>query len=292
MQRRAFLHACARLSGAAVVTPMLRPAFAQGAAGLRELRRGAGIFVGPGGTIGWLATPDGLVMVDSQFPATARECFAQLRRRSGGPAVLFNTHHHGDHVAGNADLRTQVTRIVQHERCAKRTMGADTTFSGRWSTTIGDERIEARHYGAAHTDGDITVMFEQAGVVHLGDLVFNGVPPFVDRASGASIRNWVRTLEEIARDHAGATFVFGHGRADAVVGTVREVRQFRDYLTAVLEHVGRGLAAGRSQEEIVSLPALPGFGDVADVVKNYASPNPLFTLRHVLTAAYDELSAR
>jgi glyoxylase-like metal-dependent hydrolase (beta-lactamase superfamily II) len=258
----------------------------------REIRPGVGVFVGPGGTIGWLAARDGLVMVDSQFPATARQCFAELGRRGAGPAVLFNTHHHGDHVAGNEVLRSSVARIVQHERCAARTKGADTTFTGRWSTTVGGERVEARHYGAAHTDGDISVMFQNAGVVHLGDLVFNGVPPFVDRASGASMRNWVLTLELIARDYAGATFVFGHGRADAVIGTVRDVLRFRDYLSAALDHVERGIAAGHSREEITALTALPGFEDAADVVKNYVSPNPLFTLRHVLTAAHEELGTR
>lgn len=275
------------------------------AAGFRELRRGVGLFAGPGGTIGWLATPEGVLAVDSQFPATARDCLAGLRQRSTATLVLVNTHHHGDHTAGNGVFRAAATRIVQHERCAKAhqlaAQGAgaaapsglaDTTFTDTWSTTIGDERIALAHYGPAHTGGDAVVAFEHANVVHLGDLVFNRVPPFVDRAAGASMRNWVTALETILRQYAGATFIFGHGKGDLLTGTAADVAHFRDYLSAVLGHVQRGLAAGRPREEVTRLAAVPGFEDFADVVKNYASPNPLFSTAHVLAAAYEELSAR
>jgi len=191
---------------------------------------------------------------------------------------------------------------VQHERCAvaHRTLAqaqggdalrglADVTFADAWSTTIGDERVSATHFGAAHTGGDALVFFERANVVHAGDLVFNRIPPFIDRASGGSIVNWVIVLERVAKRHADALFVFGHGKDDRLTGTVKEVTHFRDYLTAALDHARKGLAAGRSQTEIAAVSSLPGFEDHADMVKNYASPIPLFTLNHVLTVACQEL---
>jgi glyoxylase-like metal-dependent hydrolase (beta-lactamase superfamily II) len=286
-------------------TPAVASQAQSSESGLRELRRGVGIFVGPGGTIGWLTTPEASVIVDSQFPATARVCLEALRQRSPAQhGVLINTHHHGDHTAGNSVLRPFVRQIVQHEQCAKRhgqmPQGAgadgraglaDVTFPDRWSTTVGDERVSATWYGAAHTGGDAVVAFERAEVVHLGDLVFNRVPPFVDRIAGASIRNWIAVLDKLLREHAGAAFVFGHGRMDAVTGTAKDVAHFRDYLSAVLEHVQRGITAGRSLKEIAALDTLPGFSDFGDVVKNYASPNPLFSVAHVLTAAHQELTA-
>jgi glyoxylase-like metal-dependent hydrolase (beta-lactamase superfamily II) len=274
--------------------------------GLRDLRRGVGIFIGPGGTIGWLANRDGAVTVDSQFPATAATFLDGLRKRSPAPrVVLINTHHHGDHTAGNVTLRPVVQQIVQHERCAAahrqmlqtadaaaKSGLADVTFTDRWSTDIGDERVTAMFHGAAHTGGDAIVIFERANVIHLGDLVFNGVPPFVDRAAGASIRNWIVVLETILRDHAGAAFIFGHGARDAVTGAAPDVARFRDYLSAVLDHVQRGIAAGRSQAEIVAITAIPGFVEYGDVVKNYPSAFPQFSFAHVLTAAYQELTDR
>jgi cyclase len=145
---------------------------AQGAGDLRELRRGVGVFVAPGGTIGWLATRDGVLIVDSQFPTTAQACITALGRRT--PAAiqaLVNTHHHGDHTAGNATFRPMVQHIVQHERCAAahralaQAQGgdaqrglADVTFSDRWNVAVGDERVSAMHFGAAHTGGDAVVV--------------------------------------------------------------------------------------------------------------------------------------
>ena len=302
--RRGFLVKTGLMMAAQALAPL--GVRAQAAAGIRELRRGVGLFVGPGGTMGWLATPDGVLVVDSQFPITAETCITSLRQQT--PAAiqaLINTHHHGDHTAGNATFRPVVTQIVQHERCAAahrvltQTQGAaaqrglaDVTFTDGWNVAIGDERVSAVHLGAAHTGGDALVIFERANVVHLGDIVFNRIPPFIDRPSGGSIVNWLTVLETVAKKHADALFIFGHGKDDLCTGTVRDVTHFRDYLTAALDHVRQGIAAGRSQGEIAAVSALPGFSDHADLVKNYASPIPLFTLSHVLTIAYQELTTR
>jgi cyclase len=279
---------------------------AQSTAGLRELRRGVGLFVAPGGTIGWLATPDGVLIVDSQFPATAKTCLVAVAQRTSAPIqALINTHHHGDHTAGNPTFRPVVRQIVQHERCATahralvQSQGADAqggladvTFTNSWSAAIGDERVSATHFGAAHTGGDAAIFFERANIVHLGDLVFNRIPPFIDRASGGSIVSWVSALEVVAKKHDDALFVFGHGKDDMCTGTLKDVMHFRDYLAAALEHVQKGIAARRAQDEITTASALPGFADFADAIKNYASPIPMFTLNHVLTVAYQELTAR
>jgi cyclase len=262
----------------------------------QDLRRNVGIFTGQGGTIGWLATPDGALVVDAQYPNTAQAAVEGLRERSArGPQVLINTHHHGDHTAGNVTFRPIVTRIVAHERCVElhREMAAgqaqqaeqayaDVTFSDEWTTTLGGERITARHYGRAHTSGDAVVHFENADVVHMGDLMFNRIHPFVDRASGASIRNWITTLETVAKRHGNAMYIFGHGKDDVVSGTVKDVQYFRDYLSAALEHVQQGVTAGRSQDAVTGIDTLPGFPD-------HVSPIPLLSLNGVLTAAWEEV---
>ena len=304
--RRQFIgDAALGLAGAAAarVAPLARQG-SPPAARFRDLRRRVGIFIGPGGTIGWLATPDGTVAIDSQFPETAAVCIDGLRRRSGSAIeVLINTHHHGDHTAGNSAFRPAVRQIVQQEHCATlhraaalsaggdaRQGVADATFVDFWSIAIGDEKVSAAYYGPAHTRGDAVVVFENARIVHMGDLVFNRIPPFVDRSSGASIRNWITVLEDVAGTHDDAMFIFGHGKDDAVTGTASDVTHFRDYLGAVLEYVQKGIAAGRSLPEIAGAETLPGFPEYVNLVKTYASPVPLFTLNHVLTAAHQELT--
>ena len=74
------------------------------------------MFIGTGGTIGYLVNADGAIAVDSQFMNTATICAAGLKERAPkGIAMLLNTHHHGDHTGGNKAYG--VSKIVAHENC-------------------------------------------------------------------------------------------------------------------------------------------------------------------------------
>lgn len=257
------------------------------------IRGNVGTFTMRGGTVGWLVSSGGVAVVDTQFPAEAQALLAGLQERSGsrGVDVLLNTHHHGDHTAGNGVFRGVARRVVAHGMADQHMRRApqpaqqaqqgqppqqpqqtqpppppplypDTTFTHTWSAEVGDERIVARHHGRAHTSGDAVVTFERANVVHMGDLVFHRRHPVVDGAAGASMRNWARVLEEVVDAHAGDTvFIFGHAGAGLpVTGSPAELLEFRDYLGAVLEFVEGHVAAGRSRDEILALRApLAGF---------------------------------
>jgi glyoxylase-like metal-dependent hydrolase (beta-lactamase superfamily II) len=265
-----------------------------------DVRRNVGIFSGRGGTIGYLVTPDGAIAVDAQFPDTAKACVEGLQQKAPkGIQMLVNTHYHGDHTGGNAAFRPAVKSIVQQERCAKlhrefteknntaaQQAYADVTFGESWSTTIGDEKVWANYYGAGHTGGDAVIFFEKAGVVHMGDLMFNRLHPRVDRPSGASIKSWASLLERVAKKHRDATFIFGHAKPGLpVTGNAQALLQLRDYFTAVLDHVQKGVKAGQSQEQIVGVESLPKFED-------YASSGQVLNLKGTLTAAYEELNSK
>jgi cyclase len=265
-----------------------------------DLRRNVGIFTGRGGTIGWLATPDGVIAVDAQFPDTAKACVEGLQQRSPkGIQLLINTHYHGDHTAGNVAFRPAVKTIVQQERCAKlhkdattknntaeNQAFADITFGESWSTTIGDEKVWAYYFGPGHTGGDALIFFERANVLHMGDLMFNRLHPRVDRPGGASIKNWMRILENGAKKHKDATFIFGHAKQGLpVTGSAQDLLHLRDYLNAALEHVQKGIKAGQSQDQIVGIETLPKFED-------HASSGQILTLKNTLTAAYEEVASK
>lgn len=76
MNRRRFLAASsgAVVAGALRGAPMAALARIQAPAAtdFKDRRRGVGLFTGRGGTIGFLAARGGVVVVDSQFPETAR----------------------------------------------------------------------------------------------------------------------------------------------------------------------------------------------------------------------------
>jgi cyclase len=262
------------------------------------IRRHVGFFTGRGGTIGWLIDPDAVVVVDTQFPDTATLCLEGLKERSTrGTDLVFNTHHHGDHTGGNGVFKEAAKGIVAHARVpellkqqaaqnpnAPAPVLPTSTFETTWRADMGDEQITATHHGPGHTGGDIVVHFERAQVAHMGDLLFHERHPYIDRPSGADIQNWIATLETVANAMDRETqYIAGHAGQNhpVIVGRAALLRQ-RDYFDAALSHVRKGIADGRSREEIVALPALKGFE------AHQGSP-PRLTLASTLGAAYEEL---
>ena len=308
--RRDFL---ATSAAAALGAALGRPLFAQSVRAngvgsqpvFTPLRGNVGSFTMRGGTIGWLVNAGGVAVVDTQFPAEARALLEGLRSRSNGRAVdlLINTHHHGDHTSGNPVFRGVARRVVAHgmaDQHMRRTPGApprqlqpgapeqlypDTTFTHMWSAEIGDERITARHHGRAHTSGDAVITFERANVVHMGDLMFNRRHPVVDRAAGASMRNWIRVLDQVVSAHARDTiYIFGHAKDGLpVTGSAGDLNHFRDYLGAVIALVEQQVAAGRSREEVLAMrQPLAGFEEWG-AFGQAGSRDPL-------TVAYEEVT--
>lgn len=264
------------------------------------LRRNVGIFTMRGGTVGYLINQDSLVVVDSQFPAEARLLAAGLAERSGGRRVdaLVNTHHHGDHTAGNVAFRGAVGRVVAHEKAAEHmrnppggqppedALFPDTTFSMSWEADAGDERVMARWYGRAHTSGDAVITFERANVVHLGDLMFHLRHPVVDRPAGATLKGWHSVLASVLAEHSSDTlYIFGHaGPNRPVTGSRVEVEAFRNYLEGLLAFVERQIRAGKNRDEILSMrEPLPGF----EAYGPFGQPGP----RDPLTCAYEEITS-
>jgi glyoxylase-like metal-dependent hydrolase (beta-lactamase superfamily II) len=268
-----------------------------------DIRRNVGFFTGRGGTIGYLINSGGVVVVDSQFPDAAKLCLAGLNERSKNRPVdlLINTHHHGDHTGGNIVFKGVAKKVVAHERVPALMKAApgmppatwelhypDTTFAATWAQDVGDERVSAKYYGVAHTSGDATITFERANVVHMGDLAFNRRHPVIDRAAGASIKNWIGVLEKAAADHGADTiYIFGHAGAKLpLTGARADLMKLRDYFTALLEFVRGQMKAGRTKDEIVtSKELLKGFEDFGPFDGNAQNA------RGPLPVAYDELAA-
>lgn len=261
------------------------------------LRRNVGIFNQRGGTIGWLVSPDGLLVVDTQFADTAPNLLAGLKARSSRQIdVLINSHHHPDHTGGNGVLRGSVKQIVAHvrslenqkvqaERMKAATTLPDVTFPDTWSVTLGDETIRARHWGPAHTGGDVSIHFEQANVVHLGDLLNNRGYPNVDAPAGASVHGWIQVLEKMAAAYpADALYVFGHAEAGhPFIGTRGDLHYQRDYFSAVIDRARAARRDGTTKEALAKVEVLPKY-------EHFGGQKPRLGL--ALTIAYDELAAR
>lgn len=299
MYRRTFLRNAGILSGSALLfqKKALAGMFNTFDYNIRMLRNDIGIFTERGGTIGFLLSKDGIVVIDAQFPDTAQHLIDDLKKRSTNPfRYLLNTHHHGDHTAGNISFKGIVEHVVAHENSltnqrnvaeknnnVDKQLLPDMIFKEDWKLKIADETIKADYYGAGHTNGDAVYHFEKANIFHAGDLMFNKRHPFVDRSAGANISQWIKDLDKITKKaNKDSIIIFGHSlNAGEETGTIEEVKKFQDYLGKVLSFAEQEVKKGVSKEEFVKNTSIPG-------VTEWTGQG----IERPLTAAYEELTSK
>ena len=297
MLRRHFLHNTALLTAGSVLIQSNALAAWLGAkpGTVRMLRRNVGIFTERGGTIGFLLNKEGIVVIDAQFPEQAGHCIEELKKTSAAPfQYLLNTHHHGDHTGGNVAFKGLVQGVVSHENALKNLKAVSEkarnvdkqyyptlTFTDEYKLKLGDEKLKGYYFGAGHTNGDAVYHFETADVFHVGDLMFNKRHPYVDRSTGANMRNWITVLEKIQKKGSkDSIYIFGHSLTPGEeTGTREDLKRFADYLDKVLRFAEAEVKRGVSKEEFIKNTTIPG--------------NTLWSgdgIQRPLTAAWEEVS--
>ena len=263
---------------------------------IKMLRNDIGVFTEKGGTIAFMLSKKGIVVVDAEFPEQSQHLIDELKKRSDRPfKLLINTHHHMDHTAGNISFKGIVENVLAHENSLKnqknvavaqkiedKQLYPDRTFTDTWCEKIGKEKICVYYHGTGHTDGDGIIHFEHANIVHMGDLMFNRRHPFVDRSAGASIKNWVVALNKATEQFSNETiFVYGHA-ADGyeVTGGKDDLKAFAEYLSNVMDFVSGEIKSGKSKEDVLKTTVLP-----------FDTQWKGDGLQRPLEAAYDELTA-
>jgi cyclase len=276
MQRRSFIRnssltlaSLAFLSNQSIAQLLADPAWK-----IKMLTKEIGVFTEKGGTILFMLSKDGIVVVDSQFPEQSQHLIDELKKQSTQPfRLLINTHHHGDHTAGNISFKGLMPHVLAHEnskinqeRVAKdkktedQQLYPDQIYTTTWCEKIDKEEICLQYYGAGHTNGDSFVHFTKANIVHAGDLIFNRRHPFVDRSAGANISSWIKVLDKAGTAFNNKTkFVCGHAAEGYdIVLTKEEVTLFGDYLGKTLQYVEGEIKAGKTKEEIIKATTIPG----------------------------------
>jgi glyoxylase-like metal-dependent hydrolase (beta-lactamase superfamily II) len=299
--RRDFIKSSSLLLGAILYPVMDLLSFTKlfPLSGIRGIRPNIGVFTSQGGTIGWFVSEDALVVIDTQFPDSAKGFMDEIHKKTKRRIdILFNTHHHSDHTSGNYFLKDFADKIVAQENCPllqrkfygngeneKQQVYADTTFKTECEYSIGTEKLSAYHFGSAHTAADAFIHFQNSNVVHIGDLVFNKIYPYMDRPAGCFIEGSIKVLERVASLFDKDTiFIFGHAGSDEnVTGSVDDVVAMKNYFSALLEFVNKGMKAGKSLEQIKSATHIPGFEFLTEQWKGAKDMS--------ITAAYEELSS-
>ena len=241
---------------------------------IKMLTDDIGMFSERGGTILFMVTKKGVVVVDTQFPDTAQHLIEEIKKKTTKPfRLLINTHHHGDHTGGNIAFKGMVHQIVAHsnskinqeavaikQKSEAKQLYPTETFTETWSKKVGREKISLHYFGAGHTSGDCFVHFQHSNIIHTGDLVFNRRHPFVDKTAGADIGNWIKVLDTATQKFdANTMYISGHaGTGYDTILKKEDVLLFRDYLGNVLKFTDAALKAGKTKEEILKATEIPG----------------------------------
>jgi len=219
---------------------------------------------GRGGNIGVSAGPDGILMVDDQYAPLAEKIRAALGKLGGDkPRFILNTHWHGDHTGGNPTFGRDGV-IIAHQNVRNRLATRQelfgkpveplakeglpvVTYENSVSLHFNGEEIRVVHFPNGHTDGDGVVFFTKSNVVHMGDLMFAGMFPFIDLEHGGDVDGFARNVEAVLKTLSpDAKIIPGHGP----LSTPEDLKSFHKMLVETTAVVKKKIAAGKSLEEI------------------------------------------
>jgi cyclase len=232
---------------------------------------------GKGNTV-VLTGADGVLMVDTKGGKSIHKLLAKIAELSDKPIrFAIITHWHFDHVGGNETVAKTGATIIAHANVRKH-MGIEhhmkifnakvppapetarplLTYTKEVALHLNGEDISVFHMAPGHTDGDSVIYFQNANVIHMGDLYFEGLYPFIGIYSGGSINGMVKVISQILPMIDDNTKVVpGHGP----LSNKAQLQEYLSMLTAIRDNVSRLMKEGKTMEEVVAAKPTQAFDE-------------------------------
>ena len=222
---------------------------------------------GQGGRMAALVGPEGVLLVDSQFPRVTEQIVAEIKRLSPAPLkLLVNTHVHGDHTGGNENFAKLGVTILGRPNLRAQLLNPRPApgngqvppvappaalpvvmFDAPTTVYFNGETVQLVPLNPAHTDGDTAVKFDRADVLMTGDVYRSAGFPAAAITNGGSVLGTIDALDKlIALTGPSTKVVPGHG---PVVDRAALVFH-RDMAVTVRDRVAKALRDGQSADEI------------------------------------------
>ena len=253
------------------------------------------MLMGMGGNIGISVGEDGVFMIDDQFAPLSTKIKAAVAKISDKPIrFVINTHWHYDHTGGNENHGNDEVVIVAHDKVRERLSKEGfieafnkkipaspkialpvITFNKRISFHLNQQEIQVVHHSNAHTDGDSMVVFKSENVIHMGDIFFNAMYPFIDGSSDGSVKGVIDASNYVLAMIDDKTKIIpGHGP----LGDKKALLKYRDMLVAVSGRMQALIDQGKTIEEIIALKPNADFD--ASWGNGFLNPDAFLTTLH------------
>jgi len=237
--------------------------------GSQELTPSIHVLTGRGGNMAVCVGDEGVFLVDDQYAPLTDRIRAKIAEIHDGPVrFVLNTHWHGDHTGGNENFGETGSLIVAHDNVRARmaienvsTIWDRTTppspegalpvvtFNDEVTFHVNGETVHCFHVANAHTDGDAVVHFVDADVIHMGDVYFNGLYPFIDTDSGGSIDGMIAAVERVmALCTPETVLIAGHGP----VGDLDSLRAYHDMLVRIRARTNALIRQGADLDAVIA----------------------------------------
>ncbi len=215
------------------------------------------MLVGQGGNIGVSVGDDGVFVIDDQFARLTPKILDAIKKLSDKSIqYVVNTHYHGDHTGGNANMKKEGAKIIAHDNVYKRLAEGNTTeglpvitFNDKLSVYMNGEQVLVFHVDNAHTDGDAMLYFTESNVLHTGDNYFHKRYPYIDVNSGGSIDGYIDAVKRaLMVIDENTKIIPGHGD----LSNKAEYASFLEMLKKLRANVQAEIDKGKTEADIVA----------------------------------------
>jgi glyoxylase-like metal-dependent hydrolase (beta-lactamase superfamily II) len=228
------------------------------------------MMTGAGGNLGLSIGADAVFLIDDQYAPLTDKIVAAIAKLTPKPVrFVVNTHWHGDHTGGNENLGRAGAILIAHDNVRKRLSteqfndfmrGPPTppspggawpvvTFPGAITFHLNGDEMRVIHVPRAHTDGDAIVHFLGSDVIHMGDVYWNGLYPFIDTSSGGSVDGTIAACDQVLGLASDRTRIIpGHG----ALSNRAELKAYRDMLATIAGRVRKMIEAGSTPEAVAT----------------------------------------
>jgi cyclase len=210
-----------------------------------------------GGNVGLLTGEDGVVLIDDGVPTIPATTVAAVEAITDDPVnFIINTHAHSDHWGANAAFMERGATVIVHDNLREALVAdeqydqsalPELTFNDSVTFHMNGHTAWVFHIPSAHTSGDAAILFREVNVLFTGDVLFNGIFPFIDLDGGGSVDGFIAGQQRmLGMIDDQTTVIPGHGP----LGNKADLQAAVDMLIDAQARVKALVDEGRSLDDI------------------------------------------